>query len=108
MKNKNNKKIYYQNIQFKKGKEGLITLEQLSVITGTEPRLIKKLVDHELLDAQHDKEDEIKVRVEAIDSIKKMLRLHYDLGIGWTSMPVVLDLLDRIEKLEKEIRELKE
>ena len=32
-----------------------------------------------------------------------MSRLHTDLGVSWTSMPLVLDLLDRIHDLEREL-----
>ncbi len=99
--------IFYQNIQFKKGEDGLLSLEQLAMITDTKRRLLKVLVEHELLETQQSKKAEIKVHVDAIEPLKKMLRLHYDLGVGWTSMPIVLDLLDRIDELEEKINKLK-
>jgi len=101
------KEFFYQNIQFKKGEEGLLSLEQVAMITGTKRRLIKILVEKELLETHTTAKKEIKIHVDAIESLKKMLRLHYDLGIGWSSMPVVLDLLDRIDELETKIQVLK-
>lgn len=100
-------KIFYQNIQFQKGEEGLLSLEQVAMITGTKRRLLKVLVEHELLETYPSKKEEIKVHVDAIEPLKKILRLHYDLGVGWTSMPVVLDLLERIDQLEEKLNKLK-
>ncbi len=39
--------------------------------------------------------------------VRRMLRLHHDLGIGWTSLGLVMDLLDRIHELETENRQLR-
>jgi hypothetical protein len=39
-----------------------------------------------------------------IPRLKKILRLHDKLGVSWTSMGLVMDLLDQIENLEKQIR----
>ena len=99
-------KIIYQHIKFNTGEDGLLSLEQVAIITGTQRRILKSLVEHELLETCNT-EDEIKIHVDELDRLMKMLRLHYDLGIGWTSMPIVLDLLERIDKLEAKIRNLK-
>lgn len=42
-------------------------------------------------------------RVEKLPRTRKMLRLHYDLGVGWTSMDLVLRLLDRLAELERRL-----
>lgn len=100
-------KLIYQNIKFKDGEDGLLSLEQVAMITGTKRRLLKVLVENELLEPEKMDGDNIKVHVDSLAHLKKMLRLHYDLGIGWSSMPVVLDLLERIDDLEKRIQALK-
>ena len=103
---KNNmKEIHYQSVKLQTTEDGYVSLEQVAIITGAKQRLLKVLVQHELLDASIENK-QIKIHADEIDSLKKMLRLHYDLGIGWTSMPVVLDLIDRIDKLENEIKAL--
>ena len=38
---------------------------------------------------------------EALDRLSRGLRLHRDLGINWAGVVVALDLLERIEDLER-------
>lgn len=105
MPKKNTQEFYYQNIKIQ-NEDGLLSLEQVAMITGTKRRLLEVLVKNELLEARKTENEKIKVHIEAIETLKKMLRLHYDLGVGWTSMPIVLDLLDKIDALEKQIQAL--
>ena len=42
---------------------------------------------------------------EAIERLSRGLRLHRDLGLNWAGVGVVLELLDRIEELERQLRE---
>lgn len=44
-------------------------------------------------------------RSEALERVRKSIRLHYDLGINWAGITVILDLLDRLEALEWEHRQ---
>ena len=39
----------------------------------------------------------------AVPRIWRIMRLRRDLGINWSGIGVVLDLLDKIEELEREI-----
>jgi hypothetical protein len=41
--------------------------------------------------------------VEYLSLVRKILRLRYDLGVSWSSMDLVLQLLDHIEALERQI-----
>lgn len=43
--------------------------------------------------------------IEAIERLSRGLRLHRDLGLNWAGVGVVLELLDRIEELERRLRE---
>ena len=101
------KSVHYQKVELQTTDDGYVSLEQVAMITGTKQRLLKVLVQQELINASEEN-DKIKIHTDEIESLKKMLRLHYDLGVGWTSMPVVLDLLERIDKLENEIKNLKD
>jgi hypothetical protein len=49
---------------------------------------------------------ECRFESETVMVVKKILRLRNDLGINYSGISVVLDLLDRIEELEAKIREL--
>ncbi|HZS10760.1 MAG TPA: chaperone modulator CbpM [Nitrospirales bacterium] len=39
----------------------------------------------------------------ALERIGRAVRLHYDLGVNWAGVAVMLDLLDRLEALEREL-----
>ena len=39
--------------------------------------------------------------------VRRILRLHHDLGVNWVGIGVVLDLLAKIEELEREIARLR-
>ena len=40
--------------------------------------------------------------------IRRILRLRHDLGVNWAGIGVVLDLLAKIEELEREIAQLRQ
>jgi hypothetical protein len=69
--------------------------------------MVVRLVDLGLLDPEVD-EPEWLFRDTVIPRIWKIRRLHHDLGINWAGIGVVLDLLDRIEELEREIAWLRQ
>ena len=83
------------------GKEA-ITITELSYYVGTRKRLLERLVTFEVIQPVRN-EPEYYFSVDQIPRIKKILRLHDDLGVSWSSMSFVIDLLERIENLEKQI-----
>ena len=93
----------YTEYQEKFGR--ILTVEQAAFIAGTKPEIIKNLINHELIQTVH-KEPEPVIHVKQIPKLKKVIRLHYDLGVGWNSMGLVLDLLDKIEKLEDSLKKV--
>jgi hypothetical protein len=48
---------------------------------------------------------EPRFRITVVERVRKMRRLHVELGVSWLSMPLVLQLLDRLDRLEAERRE---
>ena len=76
-----------------------LTTEQLAMVTETKVQVIQRLVSFELIRPK--KQDKFDVAV--IPHVRKLMRLHYDLGVSWTSMDLILDLLDRIENLENKL-----
>lgn len=40
--------------------------------------------------------------------VRRILRLHHDLGVNWVGIGVVLDLLAKIEELERELERLRQ
>jgi DNA-binding transcriptional MerR regulator len=79
-----------------------LTLDELSRLVDLHPEMVLRLVDLGLLDPEKG-EPEWLFQETAVPRIWKIRRLHRDLGINWAGIGVVLDLLDRIDDLEREI-----
>lgn len=92
----------YQTIEFRQHFGEHLTIEQAAFATGLKPVIVKRIISHELIETVKKSDQEVVIHIESIPKLRKMVRLHYDLGIGWNSMGVVLDLLNRIEELEKD------
>lgn len=89
----------YQAIEFRQRFGEHLTIEQAAFVSGLKPVIVKRMISHELIEIVKS-DSEVVIHVDTIPKLRKMVRLHYDLGIGWNSMGVVLDLLNRIEELE--------
>ncbi|MDD5084804.1 MAG: chaperone modulator CbpM [Candidatus Omnitrophica bacterium] len=76
----------------------IITAYDLAFHFGKPPRLIKRLVDLELIEPV-EREPELYFSTDIIPKIEKLMRLHYELGVSWPSMDFVLELLDKIDEL---------
>jgi len=93
-------KITKTQIARYKGRLGsFVTLEHLCLLSGASEKMLRRMVSLGLLEDNGQE----KFKIDMIHKIKKIQRLHYDLGIGLNSMPLVLELLARIEELEKKI-----
>lgn len=80
-----------------------ITITELSYFLRMRRRLIERLVMLDLIEPLYD-EPEFSFPIDLIPHLEKMIRLHYQLGVGWNSMAFVIDLLNRIEEMEKKIK----
>lgn len=75
-----------------------INVCELAFHFGKTPRLIKRLVDLDLIEPV-EVEPELYFSTDIIPKIEKLMRLHYELGVSWPSMDFVLELLDKIDEL---------
>ena len=80
----------------------ILTLHEVSRLVDLHPEMVLRLVDLGLVDPEVG-EPEWLFQDTAVPRIWKIRRLHRDLGINWAGIGVVLDLLERIEELEREI-----
>ena len=79
----------------------LLTREELGRVTQVHPELIENFLEWQLIEpAQTD--PDILFPDSVVPRILRIVRLRRDLGINWAGIGVVLDLLDRIETLERE------
>jgi hypothetical protein len=79
-----------------------LTLDELSRLVDLHPEMVLRLVDLGLVDPEVGAPEWV-FRGTAVPRIWKIKRLHRDLGVNWAGVGVVLDLLERIDDLEREI-----
>ena len=77
-----------------------MSLDVFAERTGLHPDLARKLVALGLIDARRDPGGEILFEPSAVAHAARIQRLRTGLGLNYSAIGLVLDLLDRIEKLE--------
>ncbi len=84
-----------------------LSIRELAHSCDVRPDLVTRLVTLGLLDpAGRDVNDEPWFEAGAVPLLLKILRLRYDLGINYAGIGVVLELMDRMDRMEERIREL--
>ena len=84
--------------------ERTVTLTELAYCSGTSRTVIRELVEHDLLEPVQSV-PEIRLSVEAVERVRKIRRIAVDLEVGYPAMGLVLDLLERIDRLERRLQE---
>ncbi len=80
------------------------SVERLAREAGVHPQLIVRFVELGLLEAQRDPVGRLWLRPDAIATVARVQRLHIELSLNYAAVGLVLDLLDRIEDLERRER----
>ena len=75
----------------------------VEAVTGLHPELLRRLVTLGLLDAETGPRGELRFPPSALIRIARIQRLHADLSLNFAAIGLVLDLLDRIDRLEAEL-----
>ena len=83
----------------------VLTLPELACMAGTSRQMIEALIDVELIEPCV-LEPELVFDIEILPRVRKIIRLHLQLDVNISSLALVLDLMDRIDYLEKRIAEL--
>lgn len=79
-----------------------LTLEQLAALSGASRRVVERLVSLELIERVW-VDGQPLFPVEQLSLVRRILRLRFDLGVSWSSMDLVLHLLERLERLERQM-----
>ena len=77
-----------------------LTVHDLAYVTGLSERVLRRLIALEVIEPDRGA-PQLCFRTETVVRVRRMRRLHIELGVSWSSMPLVLTLLDRIEELER-------
>ena len=95
-----------QVVRYRYRPDDLLTLEEIAALSDTTVPQVERVVRLDLLQPDV-RQPRPRFRAGSIARLRRMLRLHYQLGVSWTSMGLVLDLLQQIDELDKELRALR-
>lgn len=85
---------------------GTFTLESLAEITGMPLELLRLFVDHGLIEPVVQDKMELRFESACVTRLRVIGRLRRDLGINLPGIAAVLDLLDRVQSLQRELDSL--
>jgi DNA-binding transcriptional MerR regulator len=88
-------------------KSGFLSIEELSDICSLHPDLVEKYMEIGLITPSVEILDEPYFSTDAIFRLKKIQRLRRDLGVNLIGIEIILNLLDEMEDLRDEIRDLR-
>lgn len=83
-----------------------ITLNELVELSRVHREIIVKMVEWGLVEPVENDPQPLFYET-AVPRIWRIMRLREDLGINWTGIGVVMELLDKIDRLERELSHLK-
>lgn len=81
-----------------------LSFQELTCSFGVDPQLIVEIVEEGIIIIQKNDRNEWKFDNTAVRRIQTVLHLHEDLGINLAGAALVLDLLDEIDALQRQIR----
>jgi chaperone modulatory protein CbpM len=81
-----------------------LDLESFARDAGVHPELIRRLVILGLLEPHRDSAGRLSFTRYQLREVGRIQRLHAGLGINYTALGLVIDLLDRIADLERQLR----
>ena len=85
----------------------LIAWTRLVELTCVEPATVAEALEMGWIDPVRTRADEYLFRARDVQRIQKLLRLCRDLEISFAAGSIIVDLLERVERLEQEIAELR-
>ena len=86
-------------------REKVLTITELAFYVGAPPQVIKELVEVELISPCMN-EQEPCFHTDILPVVRRLLRIHKSMEVSVSSLPLILDLLDRIEKIEDQLARL--
>ncbi len=84
----------------------IISIQEFCKQYDVPESFIKKLYEYELISFTEENSTP-HIPWEQINNIEKLIRLHFDLNINFEGLDVILNLLNKIDALQEENRQLK-
>jgi hypothetical protein len=82
-----------------------LTLDVVAETVGARASLVVRLVRQGLLETVGGETDEMLLPRRAVIRLRRMQRLRRDLGVNFAGAAIILDLVGRIERLNRELAE---
>ena len=82
-----------------------ISVQQFCVHYDVPVSFIDTLSVYELIELK-DVDNSMHINADQINTIEKLMRLHYDLDINFEGLDVILNLLHQIDNLQQEVKHL--
>ena len=87
--------------------EPVVSLNELARVCRCHPELVERFARFGLIEPVDEREEPLLFPRSSIHRLRRALRLRRDLGLNANALPLVLDLLDRIEELESQLKRAK-
>lgn len=79
--------------------EVFLTYEELAVGAGIRPTMLARLIRLGVVEPVRPESAEF--TADTLARVRRMLRLHAQLGVNFTGAAIILDLLDRLHRVER-------
>ena len=99
--------IVHYRYESRPASKNLLSAEELARLAHLHPEMVDRLIEWDLIDPV-EREPQLLFPETAVPRIWRIMRLRRDLGVNWAGIGVVLDLLDKIDRLEREIARLRD
>jgi len=95
-------------LRYRRSNIAYLELSEVAIRCMVHPGLIHRFVRLGLVDPVdlHDELEQWRFESDVVPQINKIIRLRNELGINYSGIGVILDLLERIDFLETRIRDL--
>lgn len=83
-----------------------LSFDVVAETVGARRSLVMRLAEHGLIETISSEADEPRVPRRVVIQLRRMQRLRRDLGVNYAGAAVILDLVGRIETLNRELAEM--
>jgi chaperone modulatory protein CbpM len=80
----------------------MVSIREFCTHYNIEDRFLQRLQEHGLVSVIHVEEDDF-IPLEDLQALEKLIRLHYEMDINLEGIEAILNLLDRVESMNREI-----
>jgi hypothetical protein len=81
-----------------------LSVDRVAQASGVHPQLIVRFIELGLVDVQRDSMGRLWLDPDSVARVARVQRLHFGLSLNYAAIGLVLDLLDRIDELERRER----